>query len=30
MIPDAVQAGKEALQQGRLQEAIQLFEGYLA
>lgn len=30
MIPDAVQAGKEALRQGRLQEAIQLFEGYLA
>lgn len=30
MIPDAVQAGKEALRQGRLQEAIQLFEGYLS
>lgn len=30
MIPDVVQAGKEALRQGRLQEAIQLFEGYLA
>lgn len=30
MIPDAIPAGKEALRQGRLQEAIQLFEGYLA
>ncbi len=30
MISDAVQAGKEALRQGRFQEAIQLFEDYLA
>lgn len=30
MISDAVRAGKEALRQGRFQEAIQLFEDYLA
>jgi len=30
MTPDALQAGREALQQGRFQEAIQLLEAYLA
>ncbi|MFT0812553.1 M48 family metalloprotease [Synechococcus sp. OH20] len=30
MIPDALQAGREALQQGRFQEAVQLLEAYLA
>jgi Zn-dependent protease with chaperone function len=30
MTPDALQAGRESLQQGRFQEAIQLLEAYLA
>ena len=30
MTPDALQAGREALQQGRFQEAVQLLEVYLA